>query len=74
MMPNMVTTLHGFEETMQFQLVKKTVVDFDIVESSKVIPPLWFEGVLQPIHPRDLLVKPEGERKFKWWPQQLGTL
>lgn len=67
MMPSMASTLAGFEETFQFQIVKKTVVDHDLVESSKVAPALWFEGVLQPVPPQKLLVKPEGERKWKWW-------
>lgn len=67
MMPNMRTTLAGFEDTMQFQIVKKTIVDHELVESSKEIPVLYFEGVLQPLHDRELLVKSEGQRKFKWW-------
>lgn len=67
MMPNMQSVIFGFEETMQFQIVKKTVVDHDLVETSKVPIVLWFEGNLQPMHPRELLVKPEGERRFKWW-------
>lgn len=67
MMPSLKTAIYGFEETMQFQIVKKTVVDHDLVESSKVPVHLWFEGNLQPLNPRELLVKTEGERKFKWW-------
>lgn len=66
MMPNMVTALHGFEDTMQFTVVRKTVVEGDIVEDSRVKPTLWFEGAIQPLHPKELLVKPEGERKWKW--------
>lgn len=67
MMPNMASTLMGFEQSIQFQLITKTVSDHDVVETSKVRPVLWFEGVLEPLNPRDLMVKPEGERKFKWW-------
>lgn len=52
---------------MQFQIVKKTVTDHQVVETSKTPVLLWFEGGLQPLHSKDLLVKPEGERKFKWW-------
>lgn len=66
-MPNMQTTIHGFEDTFQFQIVQKATVDHDTVESSKVKPVLWFEGAIQPMPSRDLLIKPEGERKFKWW-------
>lgn len=67
MIPSMADVLSGFEETIGFQIVKKTVVDHDLVETSKVVPPLYFEGVLQPIQPQKLIVKSEGERKFKWW-------
>lgn len=67
MMPNMQTTIHGFEQSFQFQIVTKTVSDHDVVETSKIKPILWFEGNLQPLNPRELLVKSEGERKFKWW-------
>lgn len=67
MMPNMVTTIFGLEQTIVFQLVEKTIVGMDLVETTKVRPELFFEGVIQPIHPKELLVKPEGERKFQWW-------
>lgn len=67
MMPNMRTAMFGLEESLQFQIVKKVVTDHDLEESSKVIPVLWFEGVIQPLHPRDLLIKPEGQRQWKWW-------
>lgn len=67
MMPNMQSTLNGFEETLQFQLVKKTVVDHDLDQTSKVVPVLWFEGNLQPVPPQKLMIKTEGERKWKWW-------
>lgn len=66
-MPNMMNVIRRFENTLQFQVVKKTIIDGDLAEASKVPVVLWFEGTLQPIHPRELMVKPEGERKFKWW-------
>lgn len=67
MMPNVSNAIRRFEETNQFQIVKKTIVDGDLAESSKIPVTLLFEGVLQPLHPKELLVKTEGERKFKWW-------
>lgn len=69
MMPQMQATIFGLEETMQFQIVVKSVNGADIAESSKTPQnvPLWFEGSLQPLHPRELLVKPEGQRAWKWW-------
>lgn len=69
MMPQMQTTIFGLEETIQFQIVKKTIRGIDVAETPKtpVQIPQWFEGSLQPLHPRELLVKPEGERAWKWW-------
>lgn len=67
MIPFVGSVIFGFEETLRFQIVKKTVVDHDLQESSKVPVPLYFEGNLQPLHPKELLVKPEGQRKWKWY-------
>lgn len=67
MIPNLSNVIRRFEQTMQFQIVKKTVVDHDVEQTSFVRPPLWFEGTLQPLKETELLVKPEGERKFKWY-------
>lgn len=67
MMPSMASAIMGFEETMQFTIVNKQVVDHEISESSKTPVILWFEGNIQPLHSKELLVKPEGERKWKWW-------
>lgn len=67
MMPNMQNAINRFNQTMQFTIVIKEVVDHQVVESSKVKPVLWFEGTLIPAKPRELLVKTEGERKWKHW-------
>jgi hypothetical protein len=67
MMPNLVQTIQGFERSLQFKLVTKTVNGMDVIETSTVKPPLFFNGTLEPLHSRELLIKPEGERKFKWW-------
>lgn len=67
MMPNLSNTVRRFEETMQFQIVNKAIVDGDVVETSKAPVILWFEGSLIPKNPRELVIKPEGQRKFKWW-------
>lgn len=66
-MPNLLRTIQHFGETLRFTIVKKTVQDGDLIETSKVKVPLYFDGTLQPVPPQKLLVKPEGERKWKWW-------
>lgn len=67
MMPNVSTAIRRFEVTLQFQIVQKTVVDGDLAEASRVVPVLWFEGLLEPLNAQELMIKAEGERKFKWW-------
>ena len=65
MLPNMTDALQGFMTSAQFMLVSKTTPDFEAVETAAVAR--WFEGVFEPIPPRRLLVKPEGQRQWKWW-------
>lgn len=70
MFPNMTEAITGFEQQAQFALVKSVQENFDTVESPKKVA--YFLGSLQPITPRDLLVKPEGWRRWKWY--KLWTL
>lgn len=67
MIPNLSNVIRRFEQSMQFQLVNKAVVDGDVVETSQAPVMLWFEGTVLPMHQRELVIKPEGQRKFKWW-------
>lgn len=63
--PSMQEALWGLTDAIQFEIVKKTVTDYQIVESPVTV--LFFQGCLQPIPPRKLLIKPEGQRSWKWW-------
>lgn len=67
MMPVLDTTIEGFSESLQFRIIVKTVTDHEVVETSLTPVVLWFDGHVQPLHDKALLVKPEGERKWKWW-------
>ena len=62
----MVEALYGFEEALGFTIIKKTVLDHELVETSKVPVALYFEGVIEPLSTSKLMVKPEGERYFNW--------
>ena len=66
-MPSMRSAVSRHEETLGFEIVKKTVVDHELIETSKFPVAVYFEGTLLPMNPRELLIKTEGERKFKWW-------
>ena len=47
------------------RVVTKDIVDGQIEEDEKA--DVCFQGVLQPIPPQKLLVKPEGQRGWRWW-------
>ena len=60
--------VNSLEETTRLRIITKTVSNFGVTEAEQQPQiPLWVEAVLQAIHPRSLLVKPEGQRQWKWW-------
>lgn len=65
MMPNMNDAFGGLVSMAQFARVKFVKQDGDTVESAETVA--TFLGSLQPLHARNLLVKPEGWRKWKWF-------
>ena len=64
-MPNVGSVLTGFAQTIEFAVVHKTVQDFESIETDANI--VTFLGTLQPIPGRKLLIKPEGQRSWRWW-------
>lgn len=65
MMPLMADAFSGLVQQAQFAIVKRVKQDGDVVESAEAVG--YFLGSLQPLHARNLLVKPEGWRKWKWF-------
>lgn len=63
--PDVSEVFSDLTTTITFRLARTSVVDGIVQESD--VADATFEGVLDPIPPRRLLVKPEGERKWKWW-------
>ncbi len=63
--PIMAEAMDGMMIQVQFALLNKTQQNFDTIETIKKVA--YFLGSLQPLHPRALLVKPEGQRQWKWW-------
>lgn len=61
----MADALAGWGTRITFKLAQKVIADFEAVE--KPITDVRFNGVLEPIPPRKLMVKPEGERNWKWY-------
>lgn len=62
-MPSMRSTITGWFQTLILSRVRKKIVDRESVEA------VWKQqcfGVLQPFSPRQLSIKPEGERAWIW--------
>jgi len=67
MMPSVADAFGGLGQTERLRVITKTVQDFEVVEDAQDSPGVWIDGILQPMNPRELLVKPEGERTWRWW-------
>ncbi len=77
--PDMSAGLWGLQDPIQFRRVVKLAVDFEVVEEiggtaygfggygEGAYDSGIFQGVLQPLPERKLLIKPEGQRLWKWW-------
>lgn len=62
--PNMTSTLQGWQQTLTFGLVEKLDEAFQVVE---VMENFSFRGVWQPLTMQMLNQKPEGQRDFPWF-------
>jgi hypothetical protein len=63
-LPNMESTMLDYFQAMTFETVVKTVVGFDVVETPTDVD---FQGVWQPLSAQALMMKPEGQRAWKWF-------
>lgn len=62
-MPQMDTTLVGWEVPLTLVKITQSIVDGDLVTSEKLIN---FQGVWQPMKDEALELKPEGQRSWEW--------
>ncbi len=67
-LPSMRETLTGWFRPLILTRVTKKVVDFEVSETRVEVNCM---GVIQPFGPRELKIKPEGERSWNW--QMLHT-
>ena len=63
-LPQVGDTLLDYFQVIQFSVVQKSVVDFQVQENVTTIS---FMGVWQPFGAQKLKMKPEGQRKWKWF-------
>jgi hypothetical protein len=62
--PSMRDTITGWSETITLvRLLKKIVNHENVNERTE----FTCQGMIQPFSKRDLLIKPEGQRAWKWW-------
>lgn len=62
--PQMGETLKGWFQSMTFIKLVKTVVNFENFETEEEIK---FRGVWQPASAESLMLKPEGQRSWRWY-------
>ena len=63
-LPNVSGAMLDWFQTMTFVQVVKTVVNFKIIETKVEIN---FMGVWQPASAQSVMMKPEGQRNWKWF-------
>lgn len=63
--PDISEVLDDFSEPIRFAKICKTIKDFEAVDTVKDV--VEFDGVLQPLTPQKLKIKPEGQRSWKWY-------
>ncbi len=62
-MPKITAAFNGWGSAITLQKVVQTVVNSFVTET---ITPVTFQGVIQPLSPRAIQLKPEGQRSFEW--------
>jgi hypothetical protein len=62
--PQVAEALSCWTNPMTFRLVTDTTVDFENVQVTTDYP---FLGVFQPMPSRDIFLKPDAQRSWKWW-------
>lgn len=63
-MPNMASTLNGWEVPLSLIKIKQEIIDGDAVKTETTIN---FMGVWQPLRDEELQSKSEGQRSWEWY-------
>jgi hypothetical protein len=63
-LPNMAETIVSWFLALTIERIVKTVVNYQVVETTT---PESFMGVIQPLNNQTLMIKPEGQRAWKWY-------
>lgn len=63
-LPDVSGAMLDYFQPMVFGTVAKAVEGFQVVETKTSVS---FQGVIQPFSDRQLMMKPEGQRSWKWY-------
>lgn len=63
-MPQMGAAFAGWMKSITLVTVKESIVDALVIEDRRE---KTFQGVIQPLGPKQLMLKPEGERAWQWF-------
>jgi len=63
--PKMQQALRGLNSQVQFAILTKSVDDFEVKETQLDVQRL--AAVMVPMQTQKILIKPEGQRSWKWW-------
>lgn len=63
-LPDVSLAMLNWFQKITFIRIVKTVVAHRVVETPT---PVTFEGVMQPFSAKQIEMKPEGQRAWKWW-------
>ncbi len=61
--PFMGAAFGGWERPLKFLLIKEQIIDGVVKE---LVTCISCKGVVQPLEPRKLILKPEGQRSWTW--------
>ena len=62
-MPQMRSAFRGWMATVTLKKIVQVIVDGLVTDTEKLIR---FKGVVQPLDPEQINLKPEGQRSFEW--------
>ena len=62
-MPKVNIAFGGWLRPLTFNCITQSIVDFEVVNVNDVVT---FNGVIQPLSPRQVALKPEGQRAWIW--------
>lgn len=63
MLPNLTNAVRAWTQPFTFKRVTKSIVDYQLVET---LVDVSFKGVVAPFTDRELEIKPEGQRQWRW--------